>query len=428
MRTQFALNPVQEFELWLDGLMAHHQNDQVLPGLVKPSPGSRRLQEEVRTSLEIIRDLKQMAQNICDREREVPSAAGSHSLFLGEEIVDPAAQDSGTGAEATGVLIKFTDSLGRVEILLRSILRLPDVTPGEFEALGFLLESQVRSLRENAGFLHLRERYFNWQAYSEIEAMVAAAVTDPTCRKRLSRMFFESGHFMALIVYMRRGMSRGYRLPRILLLLTSAYLFLRNLLTLLEDTSRHLDAENPELAESLRGSRMTMQIEVGKVFKVELHNLDQENTIEGLHSRVERALGLMGNAVRGCMSFLAGLINPKLCPLAEEPSRFRDALKLLTDLHELQNILLKISDPLTPEDYQDIRRGIVRFRESSWKNLFASDRRPFDQLALEFEYCEPGSRTFVAHQVQVFLSTLIGQVQNRAVFSELKTEAISAQA
>jgi hypothetical protein len=426
MKPLFSLNPVQELDLWLDSLTAHHQCDPVLPGLIRPAPGGRHLQEDVRTSLEIIRDLKQMAQAISDRESAHASETESYMIFLGEEIAP--SQDSGACTGAAGSLVKFVDALSRIETVMRSFLRLPDITPGEFEAAGFILEEQIKALRENSAFLQLRDRYFHWQACSEIEAMVAETVADPVCRKRLTRMFLNAMYFVALVAYLRRGMSRGFRLPRIILLLTHAYLSLRNLLTHMEDTSRHLDAENPELAESLRGSRMTMQMDLGKVFKIELQNLEQEGTVEAVHARLERASGLMENAVRGCIDHLAGLIHPKLRLLAEEPSRLRDALKLLTDLHELHRVVQQGSDPLTASEYQNIRRAILRFRESSWKNLFASDRRPFDQLALELEYSEPQSRSFVVHQFQVFLATVIGQVQNRTVFTDQKTESLTAQA
>jgi hypothetical protein len=427
----FKLSPFEEFQLWLDGLAAHHRHCGIPFGTKTAVLLTRDFKEDVRTALQVVEDLIAMSQRIVATEllqiREVdPTALASPGKDLRKQFRQY--RDYAQGIEE---FVNFWDFLENYRTLSLSILRLPSISRPEFKALSYVFTEQMNRLNRSESNQYLRTKYYDWQFHQTIERELLQGVGHQGSRENIERVLLDFFSLLCIVNYMRDEMRRRFPFRKLMSLFMHLNFACRKFLKVLEDSRKYLSQSFPEVAENLLDISLALKMEMRRVFSGELRDLESEKKIDVVYGQMQNALGMMLNAFQESFINLAHILNPSFneFQIFEELGRkHRESTALLNGLKEVYRV---VSDDVEQVVYEtkfvEVKRTLENFRNTSMRFLFFKDWSTFEQFSEELDKAEEEERIFVLHRLSVYLSTLIGEVQKRTVLSKVIQEPPQTQ-
>jgi hypothetical protein len=417
----FKLSQFEEFQLWLDGLAAHHRHCGIPFGTQTAVLLNRDFKEDVRTSLQIVEDLIAMTQRIVATEllqiREVdPAALANPGKDLRKQFRQY--KDYARGIDD---LVGFWDFLENYRTLSLSILRLPTISRPEFKAASYMFTEQMVRFNKSDSSVYLRKKFYDWQFQQMVERDVLKGVNQQGCREVIERLLLDFFHLLCIVHYMRDEMRKRFPFRKLMSLFMHLNFACRKFLKVLEDSRKYLSQAYPEVAENLLDISVALKMEMRRVFSGELRDLESQKKIDVVYGQMQNALGMMLNAFQQSFINLAHILNPAFneFELFEELGRkHRESMALLSGLKEVYRVISgEPGQPVSEAKYAEVKHTLEQFKNTSMKYLFFKDWSTFEQFSEELETGTPEERVFVLHRLAVYVSTLIGEVQKRTVLS-----------
>lgn len=411
-----ALSPWQELRLTLSMLLIHHRRLGI-PAEVEslPDPSVCRL-PDVKVSRWAVDRLRTRISAVVaaveNRGRKGPRAAqgSDHKRDAWQRHAVRLASSDG--------------EWGQAQALADALLRLPRVATPEFEAYSSLVLRSAMRFRRTEAFLffrtHLR-RPLPSTLMTAVEHQYEPAFLQRRFRTVLSRFRELLGvlqHAEALVV-------EGCERRRLILLMIDCYYRCRSLFLLVDDLRRSTSETHP-LHSHLTVFSSGLKMQAGRALKQELRHIDAETDVERYGERVERAVGLLATGFEQAYAELEEFLVPEapatdLAALSK--SRRRQAFNLLDEIWRLQLAARRAEGGGDRAGFEQI---FQLFRQQCVPLLFHVDRRIVEQFAREFEGSNSSSVPFVLHRLQIYLSTLLGQVKNRGVLTAEEMEPAKA--
>jgi hypothetical protein len=428
----FKLNQFDEFRLWLDGLVAHHRHSGIPFGTQTAVLLSRDFKEDVRTSLQMIEDLIAMAQRIVATEllqiREVDPTTLAHP---GKDLRKQFRQYKNY-ARNIDEFVGFWDFLENYRLVCVSFLRLPSISRGEFKALAYLLADQVERFTKGESVAYLRKKFRDWQFQHMLERDIVRGLDMEGAREVVEQVFQEFFQLLCVVYYMRDEMRRRFPFRKLMALFMHLHFASRKFLKVLEDARKYVSQHRPDFADSLYDTSLALKMEMRRVYAGELRDLESRKKIDVIYGHMQNALGMLLNSYQESFINLAHLLNPSFneFDLFEElGKRHRESLALLYGLRAVHKAIAKNSEAtLSDGGYSEVKETLEQFRNTAMRYLFFKDWATFEQFAEELKKASNEERLFVLHRLQVYVTTLLGEVQKRTVLAKvLQQEAAQLQ-
>ncbi|MGH9338259.1 MAG: hypothetical protein ACRD1R_01380 [Acidobacteriota bacterium] len=409
MGSVFNLSSFDEFELWLDGLVAHHRRPPNLFNEKKLVAIKLDFREDLRTSLQVVEVLTALCRQLAESEE---TEIRSHKSY------SPKIRD----------FVHFWNFAEHYKVILQGLLRLPTLSRKEFKSVGFVLTEQVFRFKKSDACVYLRHKFCDWSCHQVIQRDLVSSIEMEGTREQLEQMLLEFLKTLSVIEYMREEMRRSFKYRKLMLLFIHCHYFFRKFAKLLEETAQYLDHYQPELADAIEATNLALKMETRRVFNRELREIDKLKQVDEIFARMQNALGLLQNAYQESLTHLLHLLNPDFDEFLffdDLRRRYQESMVLLKDLQYLYGVITNVESELNDESWQEMRQVLRYFQESSMKFLYFKDWTALEQFGDELRHSSPTERPFVLHRLQVFLSTLIREVQKRSVLTKYEDVPVS---
>lgn len=424
MEDYFGLDLFREFELWLNGLLAHHKHTGLPFGKKRPVALNRDFREDIRTSLKVVQDLCTLSQEILESEiDEVNRLNPGLELISDQEDFKQQIRQNQSYASRVDAVINFWDFLDQFKLIGLSLARFPHISRKEFKAFGFVLTDQITRLKRSDAYIYLKKKSFNWEFHHILQRDIVSYVDLGGIREQLEHIFMEFFQILSVIQYLKNEMSKQFKPRKLMILFIYCYFSIRSFLKLLENSREYLGNYQPEIVDAMFSTSFALKMETRKVFSEKLLDLENEKKINVVYAHMEDALGLLQNALRESFVGLIRLLNPNFDELGiftDLAQRFDDTQILLQNLNHLYRLSVESESTTQDAGWTDLRSEMRKFQDSSMRFLFFKDWQTFEQFDLEFRDCSSAERSFVLHRFEVYVSTLIGEVRKRSVLGKFK--------
>jgi hypothetical protein len=424
MLKSLELNPFEEFVVWLDACVTHETNRGLIPDLLG-TRGEGRLGEQIQTAQEVLEELIRCSEAVESLQKQEMQNIELSLQFPDKALAPVLARHQQLCWQCLGTLADFSRNIQSIRLLYESLQRVPDVRAAELGAAGYLTVRLVNQLQTGESLLYLRQKHFDWRLHHTLQNEVSDSIEEGHLKDRVEEILGQLFHLLKLIHYMRTGMRRCYRARKLGLLLALTYFRCRDLFGVMDDSRKQFAATHSELAEVFQALSSGLKMEAGKAFKLELRDIQKETSTEQAYPKVERALGILQNALQGSVDSLARALRLQHEFFWDQSDRHEESVALLNDLQAIYELISRIEDT-GAENWGEVRQSLKRFEETSMKALFSRDKETLQQFAEEVEYCDPKARLFVLHRFEVYISSLIMEVRKRSALAALKSGAASA--
>lgn len=422
MTDLFKLSPFEEFELWLNGLTAHYKSAGIPLGEKKTVDLNRDFREDVRTALQVVQDLISRSYQIVEAEVLEIRETDPSFLLNPDQDLKKQIRHYQRHARRIDEFLGFLDFTEHYKTLALSLIRLPHVSRREFRAFGFVLIQETGRLKKSEAHIYLKKRFYDWKFQHLIQRDIVSAVEMEGVREQLERVFLEFFHILSVIKYIQREMRRSFKFRKFVILFVDCHLSFKKFLRLLDDTYRYVDNYQPEIAGWIHSTMSALRLEMRKVFGRELGNLESLKKIDEIYAHMENACGLLQHAFQDSFINLIHLLNPRFNEFEifeDLPQRYQESVILLNDLRRLHQMVKDVAGT-TPDhaEWAEASETLQLFRDTSMKFLMFKDWQTCEQFIDELQYAQAPDRSFLLHRFEIYLSTLIGEVQKRSVFDK----------
>ncbi len=422
MADLFSLNVFEEFELWLNSLLAHNRQPGIAFGSQKAIRLDRDFREEIRTTLQILHDLILMCQQISAAElRSIQKTEPSVPLDPDKDLRRQFRQYKGF-ARRIEEFVQFWDALESCRVLSLTLLRLPHLSRKEFKSFAFFLSEQINKFLKSGSAAYLKKKLYEWRFQHMLQRDILGHVDMEGIKEQMELVFLDFFQILSIVNYMDVQMRKEFKFRKLMMLFYYCYFRSRRLLKLLDETQKYHFLHHPELAEAVETTMLALKMENRRIFNGELRDLESKERIDIIYGQMQNALGLTQNALQQSFISIVHLLNPgfdEFEVFENLPRRYRESVILLNDLEQLHQTLQGEEEQLV-SSWPEVRAQVDHFRNTSMKFLFFRDWNSFEEFCDEIDSCAPRERVFIIHRFQIYISTLIGEVRKRAVLGKCK--------
>jgi hypothetical protein len=413
----FILNPLEEQQLWLESVSAYFQHAGKLFASKHEVKENHNFRSELKNALIILRGETKRCPLILLQEMETdrvePQPSGGSDQELKKAILE---QQDPSGHLAD--FISFWEFLQRYSVIGLSLGRHQNLSLAEFKCFGLVLAARAREYLDSQGFLYLLKRRGTYNFSHLIQRDILSSVETRGTREELETVFHCFLDLLCIVQYCQEQMRYSFRHQKLIVLLTYCHHSYLRFLKVLDSAAQYLKYGKPELVESVLSIKFGLKLEIRKIFEQELKDTYQNRRMKEVYSSMESGLGLLKHASRQAFTSLVREFNTDFDELSvfQELKDQEAASNQLT--HDLQELYRLVKDPNTQhteEGFGELVRVLQDFRQGSMRVLFVKDWQPFEQFNRELETAETRERAFILHRLEVYLSTLIGEVEKRAI-------------
>ncbi len=430
MPDYFQLNDFNKFGLWLHGLDCFHEHSGNLFGQSGPVPIQRNYVDDVKTSLQIVEDLRLLAEQMGRRELEQLRRKDPTLLFQLDKNPRGQLQRHRSSAARLKGFLTFWVFLEQYKVLATSLIRLPHLSRQEFKALSYLLSSHMERFLASDAHQELQPCTADSEFRYLIQRDVVLHLEMPGVREQVELILVEFFQILRLIRYIGDEMKVRFQVRKLLVLFAYCYRSYLDFIRLLNNSRDYLDRYQPEIVEAIFSTTFALKMETRKVFKERLVTIEPDMPVNKVYAEMEDALGLVQNAFQECFINLVQLLNPGFDErrfFDDLRQSYEETLRLLDDLELMHRLAGEARASDQDEDWEDVRNTLKRFDQASKKRLFFKDWQDFEDFDREFDDCPPGERPFALHRFEIFLTTLLSEVRKRTVLSKFGTSKSSSQ-
>ncbi len=425
MDNLLTLNPVEEFELWLEALVVHYRHTGKPTFPSKLVTLERNYRDELLNALHVIQDVLERCPKILESEFAAENRELEFKPTPGVDLKEQIRGDEVMGKRLADFL-NFWDFLVRYRVLGASMARNTQMSRQEFKAFGSILADQIAAYCRSEAHAALTRRHQYAKYQHVIQRDIIHSVEIEGSREELERLFHQFFRVLSTVDYFQKEMQRSFKYQKLVILLLYCHFSYMRLLKVLEQAHQYLGYCQPQFAEGLASIKFALRMEVRRIFGTEFQNVGSDQKIDDIYSQMDTALGLLRNASQQSFTSLVHFFNPDFneMDLFRELRRAKvDSARLLDDLNDIYAAVINPEARTSEDAFQEMMGRLQDFQEGSMRVLFFKDWKPFEQFHQEFKAAEVRERAFILHRFEVFLSTLIGEVAKRSILTRASNDA-----
>jgi hypothetical protein len=204
------------------------------------------------------------------------------------------------------------------------------------------------------------------------------------------------------------------------------------LLDFTETEALQIDGLGEHLYAVLDGMSFALRHEVNRIFEGNTEQPTSDEPPEIIHAKLSDAHRVLTNCLQQSIITLAQVFDPRLDGrqlFNNSKARLKQSLLLCKDLWTLTSLVRRTERETDDHSLNLVLHRINAFRSSSMHYLMYKDWGLFERLAKELENSlkEKVEYAQALHKLLTYLETLLGQVKNRAVLSELMPNVLTNQ-
>lgn len=337
--------------------------------------------------------------------------------FLEKLMEQPSPEDSVT---------LLLDSLSDIRTIITDICKGSHVSYQSFTSIGRILIREIKRCK----FIELLINFKFKPHYDKIQnkrlALIVKNIQSDQLRQHVAKVFLE---LFRLLNYLK-FIEVDLKLDRPLKNSVMIFVLIRSELNLLADFLESKVIDNPNLSPGLKeridAILYALRMEMKKVYNHELVGLVYQRQAQQIFVKVENSHGLIRDCLQNAIvqiaqafdtSFDGGDIFQNLT------TRLKESLKLREDLKGIIHFIHTYRENADNEDLTRLIDYLARFRDLSLKYLMYRDWDDYEKFMEEIIIASGRSEmSDVLHRFQVFLETLLGEVNKRAVLINYKPD------
>lgn len=415
------VGPFEEFDLWVDALLVH-QRQKKIPALKgEPRGENYNYRDDLRTSLQLLKNLTSLPHQAIENQLsgDNPATAGQ---FDARSILDEPVRTTSEEKASLRDLTRFKTALEKYKTVCLSLIRVRFVSRQQFEAFSFLLAREIRSYKRSRGRKRLCRRLRDQPLHYLVQRHVLSRLEAGGVREQLEVILTRFLRLLTNLEYLRGEMKDSFQQQAFLLILTGFYYSSRKLIGLLDESHEYLRHFREEWSTGVACTAAALKLETRKAFEQEILDIATVADSELEFWNVDKVIGLLHNAFQESFMALARTINPAFNEFTLFDNLYRHYEESMRLVHSLESFYTLVHEPAAvdeEEKWQEVIKEMEDFRSSSMRYLFSRDWKAFEEFSEEFKTtAEEKERAHVLHRFEVYLSTLLGEVRKRSIFSK----------
>jgi hypothetical protein len=313
------------------------------------------------------------------------------------------------------------ESLLDVRSVILDLTRLSKIPYITFSSVGRIINREIRKSFFFEFFLERKhEPLFDRVANPQIIKIVRS-IQVPRYKRSIASLFLEFYRVLRYLHTIGLQMQDANALKRSLLILSLVHAELKWVIQFMEDEYLRRPHPDTHFMELIEGTVLSLTMELKKVMHRELLGAAALQQYELIFSRVQNSQGILLNSVQQIVFSIAHYFNPRLEGQEIFPdyvTKLDQSLKLRTHIYELRQTTEAALQENDMRQLPALIKKIEWFKISSMKYLMYKDWAEMDRFYHEIVACRTtGNLNFSLHRFHTFLTTLIREVNKRAILS-----------
>lgn len=413
------LGPYEQFELWLGALHLHQRRKKcaLSDSQDQKDPNYR---EDLRISLQILKNLTALSPQAIEMELEDLGAHQNRGMAAMVHDGLPAVSEC---ERELRVFSRFQDTLGRYRTLCHSLIRVRYVSEQQFESFSHLLLDHLRDYLRSAERKRLARQLIRNPMTYILDRHVLLHIDKAGVREQLALVLGRFVRSISALSYVRTELGSSFRPMPIAALLNCIYFRLMKLIRLLDDSRTYLQYGSLQWSEAATMTAAALKLEVRTAFRNGFRDLETESDPAVQYVQLEELSGLVMNTCQEAFINLARTLNPAFDEFELFGGlyrRYEESVMLLDSLVSLYQLVSEPPVVSADEKWQDVLREFDEFQGTCIRSLFARDRHSMEEFRERLNAVSESNRDHVLHQFEVYLSTLVGEIRKRAIFSKFE--------
>lgn len=333
--------------------------------------------------------------------------------FIEKLMQQPTPEDS---------LSLLTESLADLRAIIDDLARLPKVSFVAFTSIGKIINREIKRCR----YIDLLIAYKFKPQFDRIEnhrlAAIIKGITHDQLRQDVAKIFLELFRLLRYLNFIAEDLEKDKPLKNSLLIFSLINSEVRLLLEFIENKVLKLRNLPAEINQAVDSCAYALSMELRKIFGRELVGFVYLRQAPPIYAKVENSHGLLRDAFQQSVVALAQVFDLDLRGDEVFPqfqTKVEQSLTIRNDIWRMLVYVRRFMDTGTKEGIASLIERISLFRDASLKYLMYKDWDAYEQFLEEVIVARTmGEIMDVLHRFAVFLETLLGQVNMRAVLAD----------
>lgn len=311
------------------------------------------------------------------------------------------------------------ESLLDVRTTILELSKLSKISYLCFGSLGRMINREVRKARFFDFFLERKYETTFDRITNPHVIRVIRTIQNPEHKRSIASIFLEFHRILRYLSAISLQMQDGAALKRSLLIFALVHSELRWLTEYLNEQYLRVQQADRNFSELVEAIVYSLSMELKKVMRRELLGTAALQQYELIFAKIQNSQGILINCVQQTVCSIAQYFDPKIEGHELFPdyvTKLEQSLKLRTDIYDLRQA---VGAALEEEDMAQLAglvKTIEHFKINTMKFLMYKDWFEFDNFYHEICACKTRANlTFCLHRFHTFLTTLIKEVNKRAI-------------
>ena len=333
--------------------------------------------------------------------------------FIEKLMQQPSPEDS---------LSLLTESLTDLRAIVDDLARLPKVSFVAFTSIGKIVNREIKRCR----YIDLLIAYKFKPQFDRIEnhklAAIIKGVTSDQLRQDTAKILLELFRLLRYLHFIAEDLEKDKPLKNSLLIFSLINSEVRLLLEFIESKVLKLRNLPQEVFQAVDSVSYALNMELKKIFGRELVGFVYLRQAPPIYAKVENSHGLLRDAFQQSVVAIAQVFDPEMRGdeiFPQFQTKVEQSVTIRTEIWKLLVYVRQFIESGTKEGVAPLIERIALFRDASLKFLMYKDWDAYEQFLEEIIVARTIDEVNeVLHRFAVFLETLLGQVNMRAVLAD----------
>lgn len=313
------------------------------------------------------------------------------------------------------------ESLLDVRSVILDMSKLSKITYLSFSSVGRIINREIRKGYFFDFFLERKHEPLFDRVTSPHIIRIVRSIQVPRYKRSIASLFLEFFRCLRYLHAIGFQMQDASALKRSLLILSLVHAELKWIIQFMEDEYLRRPHPDVHFTELIEGTVLSLTMELKKVLHRELLGTAGLQQYELIFSRIQNSQGILLNSVQQIVYAIAHYFDPRLEGQEIFPdyvTRLDQSLKLRMHIYELRQAADQVLNQGEMHQLPALIKKVEWFKMSSMKYLMYKDWSEMDNFYHEIVACRTtGNMNFSLHRFHTFLTTLIREVNKRAILS-----------
>ncbi|HSP05875.1 MAG TPA: hypothetical protein VLR94_01800, partial [Acidobacteriota bacterium] len=318
-------------------------------------------------------------------------------------------------------LAMLMESLLDVRSVILDLARLSKIPYITFSSVGRIINREVRKGNFFDLFLERKHEPLFDRVSNPRIIRIVRSIQVPRYKRSIASLFLEFFRVLRYLHTIGLQMQDANALKRSLLILSLVHAELKWIIHFMEDEYLRRPHPDVHFTELIEGTVLSLTMELKKVMHRELLGTAALQQYELIFTHIQNSQGILLNSVQQIVFGIAHYFDPRLEGQEIFPdyvTRLDQSLKLRMHIFELRESVGHVLKEAEMHQLPPLIKKVEWFKISSMKYLMYKDWSEMDHFYHEIVACRTtGNMNFSLHRFHTFLTTLIREVNKRAILS-----------